>query len=200
MIDRESTMAADLLDRVRGEIAERLQGLRPAVEEYERLLEAVQALERDGARNANATPPARPSRLPASARTPPPPAEQPAPRQPPDVLDARAGNHASAADGEPAVTNHAPPAPVARDREPAVRDGLAPVGNTASARKARAGEAEKAIVAALEHGSHTVGELGIVTAMSGQDIRTGARRLLASGRIVRASREGRAAYALSGSE
>jgi hypothetical protein len=199
MIDRESTMAADLLDRVRGEIAERLHGLRPAVEEYERLLEAVQALERDGARNANATPPARPSRPPASARTPTP-AGQPAPRRPPDVLDARAGNHASAADGEPAATNHAPPAPVASDRGPVVRDALAPVGNTASARKARAGEAEKAIVAALEHGSHTVGELGIVTAMSGQDIRAGARRLLASGRIVRASREGRAAYALSGSE
>ena len=193
-------MAADLLDRVRGEIAERLQGLRPAVEEYERLLEAVQALERDGSGDANAMAPARASRPPAGARTSPPPAEEPAPRPSAGVLHAPATNHAGAAASAPAAANHAPLAPVTSDRQPVVRDRLAPVGNTASARKARAGEAEKAIVAALEHGSHTVGELGIVTAMSGQEIRAGARRLLASGRIVRTSREGRAAYALSGSE
>lgn len=60
------------------------------------------------------------------------------------------------------------------------------------------GPAEQAIVAALEHGSHTVGELGVVTGMSGSEIRDGARRLLKVGRIVRAKREGRAAYALSG--
>jgi hypothetical protein len=57
--------------------------------------------------------------------------------------------------------------------------------------------AEQAIVAALEHGSHTVGELGVVTAMSGGEIREGARRLLKAGKIKRAKREGRAAYALS---
>jgi hypothetical protein len=194
-------MAADLLDRVCGEITERLQGLRPAVDEYERLLEAVQALERDGSRNANATPPARPRRPPASARAFPPPAEEPVPGPSADVLHAPAENHAAAAASEPAVVaNHAPPAPAPSDRRRPASDGLAPVASTASTRKARAGEAEKAIVAALEHGSHTVGELGIVTAMSGQEIRGGARRLLASGRIVRTSREGRAAYALSGSE
>jgi hypothetical protein len=60
------------------------------------------------------------------------------------------------------------------------------------------GHSEQAIVAALEHGSHTVGELGIVTAMSGAEIREGARRLLAAGKIVRAKRDGRAAYALAG--
>jgi hypothetical protein len=63
---------------------------------------------------------------------------------------------------------------------------------------ARLGAGERAIVAALEHGSHTIGELGIVTAMSGADIRESARRLLAAGKIVRAKRDGRAAYALSG--
>jgi hypothetical protein len=62
---------------------------------------------------------------------------------------------------------------------------------------AKLGAAEQAIVAALEHGSHTVGELGVVTAMSGAEIREGARRLLRAGRIVRAKREGRAAYALA---
>jgi len=60
------------------------------------------------------------------------------------------------------------------------------------------GPAEQAIVAALEHGSHTVGELGVVTAMSGSEIREGARGLLKAGKIVRAKREGRAAYALPG--
>lgn len=60
----------------------------------------------------------------------------------------------------------------------------------------RAGE--RAIVAALEHGSHTIGELGVVTAMSGADIRESARRLLAAGKVVRAKRDGRAAYTLSG--
>ncbi|MGO9761738.1 MAG: hypothetical protein ACLP1Q_10835 [Solirubrobacteraceae bacterium] len=68
----------------------------------------------------------------------------------------------------------------------------------AKPKQAALGPAEQAIVAALEHGSHTVGELGIVTAMSGGEIREGARRLLAAGKIVRAKREGKAAYALSG--
>lgn len=63
-------------------------------------------------------------------------------------------------------------------------------------RQAASGPAEQAIVAALEHGSHTVSELGVVTAMSGGEIREGARRLLAAGKIVRAKRDGKAAYAL----
>jgi hypothetical protein len=67
-------------------------------------------------------------------------------------------------------------------------------------REQSVGAPELAILAALEHGSHTVAELGVVTAMSGGEIREGARRLLRAGRIVRASREGRAAYALVGSE
>ncbi len=68
----------------------------------------------------------------------------------------------------------------------------------AKPKRARAalGPAEQSIVAALEHGSHTVGELGMVTAMSAGEIRDGARRLLAAGKIVRAKREGKAAYAL----
>jgi hypothetical protein len=74
-------------------------------------------------------------------------------------------------------------------------------GKPRAARKAapsRMGPGEQAIVAALEHGSHTVGELGIVTAMAGAEIRDSVRRLLAAGKIVRAKREGRAAYALRG--
>jgi hypothetical protein len=85
-----------------------------------------------------------------------------------------------------------PPRPGARAR-PRARPA-------AEGRQGRIGAVERAIVAALEHGSHTLAELGVVTAMSGAELREGLRRLLAAGKIVRASREGRAAYALSGGE
>ena len=52
-------------------------------------------------------------------------------------------------------------------------------------------------MAALEHGSHTVSELVLVTAMSGADIREGLRRLRRAGTVARAMRDGRTAYALS---
>jgi hypothetical protein len=67
----------------------------------------------------------------------------------------------------------------------------------AKAGSTRIGASEQAIVAALEHGSHTVGELGIVTAMSGAEIRASVKRLLKAGGVQRAKREGRVAYALS---
>jgi len=140
-------MAAELLARVRAEIDERLAQLRPAMEEYERLLEAADAFD------VEATPAA--------------------PR-------AAAGSR--------------------RARGPS--RGASPAGGRAPSRgRARAvsriGPSEQAILAALEHGSHTVAELGMVTAMSGAQIRESARRLLAAGSIVRAKREGKAAYALA---
>ena len=58
------------------------------------------------------------------------------------------------------------------------------------------GPAGQAILAALEHGSHTVAELVLVTALPAPDIRAGARRLLESGAISKTEREGRSAYAL----
>ncbi|HEV2923469.1 MAG TPA: hypothetical protein VGW98_05525 [Solirubrobacteraceae bacterium] len=63
--------------------------------------------------------------------------------------------------------------------------------------RAPRGAAQQAILAALEHGSHTVGELAVVTAMPGQIIRQNLRRLTLSGAVTRAEREGRLAYALS---
>jgi hypothetical protein len=56
----------------------------------------------------------------------------------------------------------------------------------------------RAILAALEHGSHTVAELVVVTALPASDIREGARQLRKGGAIVRTERDGRAAYALPG--
>jgi DNA-binding transcriptional ArsR family regulator len=52
-------------------------------------------------------------------------------------------------------------------------------------------------VAALEHGSHTVSELAVVTGMRGPSIRENLRRLLGAGAVTRGKREGRAAYELS---
>jgi predicted Rossmann fold nucleotide-binding protein DprA/Smf involved in DNA uptake len=63
--------------------------------------------------------------------------------------------------------------------------------------RARAAPEQKAIVAALEHGSHTVAELAVVTAMSAASIREQLRGLLAAGTVSRARREGKPAYALS---
>jgi predicted Rossmann fold nucleotide-binding protein DprA/Smf involved in DNA uptake len=76
-------------------------------------------------------------------------------------------------------------------RPAAGRDGAAP------ARGAPRGAGQQAIVAALEHGSHTVSELAVVTAMSGPSIRQGLRRLLVAGTVTRAKREGKTAYTLS---
>jgi hypothetical protein len=63
--------------------------------------------------------------------------------------------------------------------------------------RAPRGAAQQAILAALEHGSHTVSELAVVTAMPLQIIRQNVRRLTLSGAVTRADREGRLAYALS---
>jgi DNA-binding transcriptional ArsR family regulator len=63
--------------------------------------------------------------------------------------------------------------------------------------RAPRGAAQQAIVAALEHGSHTVSELAVVTAMSGPSIRQSLRRLVVAGTVTRAEREGKPAYALS---
>jgi DNA-binding transcriptional ArsR family regulator len=84
----------------------------------------------------------------------------------------------------------------------AVRAGAAapaPAPTRATAKRERAprGAAAEAIVAALEHGSHTIGELAIVTAMSSQNIRNNLRRLLQAQSIKQTKREGKTAYKLS---
>jgi DNA-binding transcriptional ArsR family regulator len=92
-----------------------------------------------------------------------------------------------------ALVDEAEPSPVTAPRATKARPRSAP-----RPRQARMGASEQAIVAALEHGSHTVSELGVVTAMSGPQIRDGLRRLLKAGKIARTRREGRVAYELAG--
>jgi hypothetical protein len=96
------------------------------------------------------------------------------------------------------VTGRAPRASSPRAEQP-----TAPVkagAGKAPGKRERAprGAAQQAIVAALEHGSHTVSELVVVTAMSGANIRENVRRLLTTGTVTRARRDGKAAYALAG--
>lgn len=83
----------------------------------------------------------------------------------------------------PRVIRRPAPAGVRRGRRPAI-DGGAIDGMG------------KAILAALEHGSHTVAELGVVTALPASEIRESLRRLLAGKAIVKTERDGRTAYAL----
>lgn len=81
---------------------------------------------------------------------------------------------------------------------PAARRGRR-AATAAPARQPRAsrGAAREAILAALEHGSHTVGELATVTAMSAANIGGNVRKLIAEGAISKTERDGKAAYVLA---
>jgi DNA-binding transcriptional ArsR family regulator len=72
------------------------------------------------------------------------------------------------------------------------------VSKSSKQKRAPRGAAREAILAALEHGSHTVGELVVVTAMTGPNVNGNLRRLLAEGAIAKTDREGKTAYTLSG--
>jgi hypothetical protein len=91
----------------------------------------------------------------------------------------------------------------------------APVGESAQAKaKAKPGKPARrarkreqpahtptglAILAALEHGSHTLAELVVVTALRASDIREALRQLRKRKAIVKTDRDGKAAYALPSS-
>jgi hypothetical protein len=55
----------------------------------------------------------------------------------------------------------------------------------------------EAILAALDHGSHTVGELVVVTAASAPNLNGNLRRMIADGVVMKIDREGKTAYALA---
>lgn len=137
-------MATDLLSEIRNEIDERLEQLRPAVAEYERLLDAAEALELDGA---------------------------------PDVNGAQ-------------MTSPRPGAAVAA-RPRTVRK------RTARKRAAVDTVVREAILGVLEHGSHTIAELVVVTAMSTTRLNGDLRKLAAEGVVVKTEREGKTAWSLA---
>jgi hypothetical protein len=172
-------MAPDMLSTIRAEIAERMDLLRPLLAEHEQLLVAVEALEAthgegsggDPARNGAARPRTRRAKRAEAAAS--------------AVVDAPNG----ALEGDPAETV-SEKAPRAATKRSAGKTGAKPA-------RAVRGAAREAILGALEHGSHTVGELAVVTAMSGPNINGNLRRLAAEGVVVKTEREGKAAWALS---
>jgi hypothetical protein len=120
-----------------------------------------------------------------------------------DALEADRGGVADAA-GAPAAPGRSRRGSAARSGARS-RSTAAPVKKTArtpTARRARKRERlapspeDQAIIAALEHGSHTVAELTVVTALPAPDIRDSLRRLRRHNAIVKTDRDGKAAYAL----
>lgn len=145
-------MGTDLLGDIRREIDARLGELRPALREYEQLLDAARALESEQARalESEQAPPVERRRAAATPR--------------------------------------------------ALTPALARGGSKPSPKKAvRAvrGTAREAILGALEHGSHTLGELVVVTAMSSANVNGNLRRLAAEGVVAKTQREGKTAWVLA---
>jgi hypothetical protein len=161
---------SDLPERVRDEIEARLRELRPLVDEYEELLAVEQTLAAEAGRGT-----AGPVRA-ASASAPP----RATARDRTTTRDVSSRPHARTRAKKPSVQSLEETPPPASKRERAPR-----------------GAAAEAIVAALEHGSHTVSELAIVTAMSTQNIRNNLRRLLQARTVAQTKREGKTAYTLS---
>jgi hypothetical protein len=196
--------ASDLLSRIRAEIDERREQLRPALEEYERLLSAAEAIGLDLTGTAAS---ARGSRRPAQRK--PVAAKVPSGRAAQRKVAAGSASAAVAvAQAEPDAQT-AQMRPRARGKRGSAAGAIVRASSPERPTRASSGAApnkgakrdaaQQAIVAALEHGSHTVAELGVVTAMSGASIREGLRRLAKAGTVRRAKRDGdgKAAYALS---
>jgi hypothetical protein len=121
-----------------------------------------------------------------------------------ETLDAEAARGATAAPARGSTSPRKMSRDVAsrahartRAKKPSVQRVDDPTRLAPKHERAPRGAAAEAIVAALEHGSHTVGELTIVTAMSAQNIRNNLRRLLQTSTISQTKREGKTAYALS---
>lgn len=157
---------ADLLNTIHAEIEARIDELRPSMAEYERLLVAAGALVENGGQPEEVAPRSV-ARAPRATR-------------------ARTTKRGSAAGAiERAASGGAPkaskPKVYKEKREPA---------------RAQRGAAREAILAALDHGSHTVAELVVVTAMSTANVNGNLRRMVSAGAVVKTEREGKTAYAL----
>jgi chorismate mutase len=177
-------MAPDLLSTIRHEIDERLSELRPLLAERERLLVAVEALEAAGSQADTDTvsESAAPKRV-VKPRTAKPLPAKPARRGRPAIRRGSAAGAielAAAGPADASTEEH-------EVEEPAVKG---------KSQRAARGVARETILAALDHGSHTVSELAVVTAMSAPNINGNLRKLVAEGAIVKTEREGKAAWAL----
>jgi len=157
----------DLLTSIRAEIDARLGELRPLLAEYEELLSVADALASDGPGGA--------SDAIASPVTP-----------------GRSGRGSATTARS---TARAPRSPASARAKKTARPK--PARRARTRKRGPDSAASRAILAALEHGSHTVAELVMVTALPAPDIRDGLRRLRAQRAITKTDRDGKAAYALS---
>jgi hypothetical protein len=107
-----------------------------------------------------------------------------------DALAAE-GSAASRPVPRPAPRAHAPARTSAKTR-------ARPKAARRARRRERAVQSptDQAILAALEHGSHTVAELVLVSALPAGEIRDSLRQLRKRKTIVKTDRDGRSAYAL----
>lgn len=167
-------MAPDLLSTIGKEIDARLAELRPLVAEHEQLLVAARAFETQQAGPASGK-----ERRGAALRSGP----RRAATGPRSTRGSAAGAIERAASATSAPGSSGAPGAARPSRTPRTR--------------AQRGAAREAILAALEHGSHTVSELVVVTAMSAANVNGNVRRLLTEGVIARTEREGKPAYALA---
>ncbi len=180
-------MADDLLTNIRAEIEARRRELRSSFDEYAELSAALAALSPDGV-----------DPVPAGVRR--------APRGR-TVASKRAG-------GVPADNGAVAGGVLARG---VVADGVLaraeiadddvfagrpvrPRGGARGGTRSRGlrTHTDRAVLAALEHGSHTVAELLVVTGLPARDIRESLRLMRMQRAIVTTDREGKTAYALPG--
>lgn len=173
-------MASELLSTIRSEIDARLNELRPSLAEYERLLVAAEALDQDDGAPLDTAPVPKPRATRARS----------APRSHRSV--SRRGSRGSAA----GVISRVARPPAGAVSQPAHEEVEPSVAKPAKTPRAQRGAAREAILAALDHGSHTVGELVVVTAMSGPNLNGNLGRLVSEGIVVKTEREGKTAYAL----
>ena len=201
---RKGAVHSDLLARICGELQQRMEELRPLCEEYERLTEAVATLESVEQEAAHAGTPAAtsPPETPAAA-TPP---ETAAPTPPPKAAAARRRGRPPRDSAVKAITSASAPTAPAAGASPStsapteIPTDDEPALDEPEPKRARISSSEvgQAIMAALEHGSHTVSELVMVTAMSPTEIRGGLSRLRRQRKVTKVKRpgDGKSAYAL----
>lgn len=161
-------MPLDLLSKIRGEIDERLEELRPLLAEHERLLDAGVALEQADSDTLAA------GAIERGVRS--------------EQTDSDLLKGQSAKAGSSAKPSRRGPTAVWEHAGQAVRPKSAPGARNA---------ANATILAALEHGSHTVSELAVVTAMTGPSINASLRKLVSEGTVVKTERECKTAWALA---
>jgi hypothetical protein len=188
-------MAPDFLSTIRHEIDERLSELRPLLDERERLLEAAAALEMAGGTlgpsSESQKPPApnrgrRAARIGSAQRGSAEGAIKLAAAGSAEGVLVKPVGGGSADNGSPMRLDGR-----TRSATRASRSVVSPKPGRATRSVAR-----ETILDALEHGSHTVGELTVVTAMSGPNINGSLRKLVAEGAVIKTEREGKAAWAL----